>query len=364
MNRFCGFSPCRSGSVSLGDARTSFSQAFHIHALPILIFCAHFSAGITRMETSSTWIFFFFCPHSCTPSLNFFFSLYSIVCMQKMQSCFDVVHFFLSSPCVGGKRFNIHGCSVPPSLPSSVLWRRLRWVYTSLFFSTVPLLCVFSSSLAYFLSGLMDRGAKWAVFLLFQQRGHLYSIPGSQVSYSAPLQVMSGPWKVLQINLSWCFEGNLTSMHSSFHRNNYKGIVRRESEGEREKNPGKLGALFLCVFSLDEYGQCNGGKKIWQVNTMAERVFFLFYPPFLFCFISSCRDSEKARWVTGHEKRLLWNSCFLWAGPSYICLLFPDEISARFQWDSFSSRLIYIYSIHRTNPEVNGGDSGAGPLLY
>lgn len=286
--------------------------------------------------------------------------------MQKMQSCFDVVHFFLSSPCVGGKRFNIHGCSEPPT-PSSVLWRRLRWVYTSLFFSTVPLLCVFSSSLAYFfLSGLMDRGAKWAVFLLFQQRGHLYSIPGSQVSYSAPLQVMSGPWKVLQINLSWCFEGNLTSMHSSFHRNNYKGIVRRESEGEREKKTRASCAHSFSAFSTrTNMGNVMGERRYGKSIQWRRGFFFLFFiPPFLCCFISSCRDSEKARWVTGHEKRLLWNSCFLWAGPSYICLLFPDEISARFQWDSFSSRLIYIYSIHRTNPEVNGGDSGAGPLLY
>lgn len=199
-----------------------------------------------------------------------------------------------------------------------------------LLYSPGPL-CFFLSCLFFGLDGL---GAKWAVFLLFQQRGHLYSIPGSQVSYSAPLQVMSGPWKVLQINLSWCFEGNLTSMHSSFHSNNYKGIVRKR------KKTGQVALILSLCFSLDEYGNVMGKKKIWQLNTIAEFFFFFF----------SCRDSEKARWVTGHEKRLLWNSCFLWAGPSYICLLFPDEISLRFQWDSFSSRLIYIYSIHRTNP--------------
>lgn len=204
-----------------------------------------------------------------------------------------------------------------------------RWVYTSPFFSIVLVLCVFSS-LAYF-SGLMD-WAKWAVFLLFQQRGHLYSIPGSQVSYSAPLQVMSGPWKVLQINLSWCFEGNLTSMHSSFHSNNYKGIVR--------KNGQVLRTLSLR-FSPDQ----NGNVMRKDIATKHNGAVF-----FSCFFLGGCRDSEKARWVTGHEKRLLWNSCFLWAGPSYICLLFPDEISLLFQWDSFSSRLIYIYSIHRTNP--------------
>lgn len=67
----------RSGSVSLGVAGRFFSQAFGIHAVVILISCAQFSAGITRIETSSTWLFF-----------------NSIVRMQKMQSCFDVVHFF------------------------------------------------------------------------------------------------------------------------------------------------------------------------------------------------------------------------------------------------------------------------------
>lgn len=143
---------------------------------------------------------------------------------------------------------------------------------------------------------------------------------------------------------------------------------QREREGVREKKKSRAScAHSFSAFSLrtnmgDVMGERRYGKSIqWRRG-----FFFLSFlsPLFLFCFISSCRDSEKARWVTGHEKRLLWNSCFLWAGPSYICLLFPDEISARFQWDSFSSRLIYIYSIHRTNPEVNGGDSGAGPLLY
>lgn len=202
-----------------------------------------------------------------------------------------------------------------------------------LLYSPGPL-CFFLSCLFFGLDGL---GAKWAVFLLFQQRRHLYSIPGSQVSYSAPLQVMSGPWKVLQINLSWCFEGNLTSMHSSFHSNNYKGIVRK-----KKKKKWASCAHSFSLFLSGRIWQCNGKKKIWQLNTIAEGFFSSSF--------FSCRDSEKARWVTGHEKRLLWNSCFLWEGPSYICLLFPDEISLRFQWDSFSSRLIYIYSIHRTNP--------------
>lgn len=109
--------------------------------------------------------------------------------------------------------------------------------------------------------------------------------------------------------------------------------------------PKKWASCALCfspsfpsLWTNMDYGDVMG-KKIWQLNTIAD--FFFFF---------SWGDSEKARWVTGHEKRLLWNSCFLWAGPSYICLLFPDEISLLFQWDSFSSRLIYIYSIHRTNP--------------
>lgn len=148
-------------------------------------------------------------------------------------------------------------------------------------------------------------GAKWAVFLLFQQRGHLYSIPGSQVSYSAPLQVMSGPWKVLQINLSWCFEGNLTSMHSSFHSNNYKGIVRRE------KKNGQV-VLSLSLF-LDEYGNVMGKEDMATKYNSGG----------FFSSSLSCRDSEKARWVTGHEKRLLWNSCFLWAGPLLHLSPFP-----------------------------------------
>lgn len=174
----------------------------------------------------------------------------------------------------------------PPPLLGIVTTFKMSIYEPFLLHGAAPL-CFFLLSCLFFLSGLMDRGAKWAVFLLFQQRGHLYSIPGSQVSYSAPLQVMSGPWKVLQINLSWCFEGNLTSMHSSFHRNNYKGIVRREREREREKKQktGKLCALFLCVFSPDEYGQCNGGKEDMASQYNGGEFFFsFFYPPFPFLF--------------------------------------------------------------------------------
>lgn len=122
-------------------------------------------------------------------------------------------------------------------------------------------LCFFLSCLFFGLDGL---GLNGQFFLLFQQRGHLYSIPGSQVSYSAPLQVMSGPWKVLQINLSWCFEGNLTSMHSSFQSNNYKGIVRKK---EKKKKSGQRWALSLWT-NMD-YGDVMA-QKIWQVNTIAE----------------------------------------------------------------------------------------------
>lgn len=141
----------------------------------------------------------------------------------------------------------------------SVLWQRLDeyirppphpppLLFFFLLYSYSPS-CVFSSSCPFF-GGLMDWGAKWAVFLLFQQRGHLYSIPGSQVSYSAPLQVMSGPWKVLQINLSWCFEGNLTSMHSLFSLQQLQeGLSEEEGEEEEEgrrrsrrrRKPGQVG---------------------------------------------------------------------------------------------------------------------------
>lgn len=137
-----------------------------------------------------------------------------------------------------------------------------------LLYSPGPL-CFFLSCLFFGLDGL---GAKWAVFLLFQQRGHLYSIPGSQVSYSAPLQVMSGPWKVLQINLSWCFECNLTSMHSSFHSNNYKGIVRK-----KKKKKWESCAHSFSLFLSGRIWQCNGKKKIWQLNTIAEGFFFFFF---------------------------------------------------------------------------------------
>lgn len=136
-----------------------------------------------------------------------------------------------------------------------VLWRRLDHEYIAY----GPFLLNSHNPFCFFLSLPIFRawwtGAKWAVFLLFQQRGHLYSIPGSQVSYSAPLQVMSGPWKVLQINLSWCFEGNLTSMHSSFHSYNYKGIVRRKEEK-------KTGKFCSFLWKNMDYGNVMG-KKIY-----------------------------------------------------------------------------------------------------
>lgn len=114
---------------------------------------------------------------------------------------------------------------------------------------------------------------------------------------------------------------------------------------ERKKKDGQVARTLSLCFSPDE------NSNVMRNDIATKHNGTVFFPFFFFeggggC----CRDSEKARWVTGHEKRLLWNSCFLWAGPSHICLLFPDEISLLFQWDSFSSRLIYIYSIHRTNP--------------
>lgn len=209
-------------------------------------------------------------------------------------------------------------------------------------------------------------------FFFFQQRGHLYSIPGSQVSYSAPLQVMSGPWKVLQINLSWCFEGNLTSMHSSFHSNNYKGIVRgrrRKKKKERKKKascalPLSFSLVLRLCLSVDEYGNVMGKEDMaTKYNSGSFSVLFFFFSSF---FSWAVQDSEKARWVTGHEKRLLWNSCFLWAGPSYVCLLFPDEISARFQWGILSHLdwFTFIAFIAQIRGKWLGtGGRGPAPLL-
>lgn len=201
---FWSVSVRRSGSLSLGVAHPFFSQAFRIHAVVILIFLWGVSAGITRMETS----FFLFlslqhCSHAKNAKLLWRGSLF-----QALVEVSGLIFMDVQSP-LG-------------------IVTTFRWVYTNPptptpppppppFFSLLgppvffPLLPIFRA---------WWTAAKWAVFLLFQQRGHLYSIPGSQVSYSAPLQVMSRPWKVLQINLSWCFEGNLTSMHSSFHCNN------------------------------------------------------------------------------------------------------------------------------------------------
>lgn len=195
------------------------------------------------METRSTWFFFFFRPY----------------CSHWKKKCKTALTWFtFSSPC-WGKRFNIHACSEPP-----------RYCDKAQMSIYEPFLLYSLSPLCFFLSPIFQAwwtGAKWAVFLLFQQRGHLYSIPGSQVSYSAPLQVMSGPWKVLQINLSWCFEGNLTSMHSSFHSNNYKGIVRKNGQVVR--------TLSFC-FSPDENGNVMR-KDIATKHNSAVFFFFFFW---------------------------------------------------------------------------------------
>lgn len=125
----------RSGSVSLGVVRTFFSQAFRIHVAVILFFCAQFSAGITRMETSSTWLCFFFflqhCSHAKNAKLLWRGSLF-----QALVEVSGLIFMDVRSP-LG-------------------IVTTFRWVYTSLFFSIVTVLCVFSS-LAYF-SGLMDWG--------------------------------------------------------------------------------------------------------------------------------------------------------------------------------------------------------------
>lgn len=192
-------------------------------------------------------------------------------------------------------------------------------------------------------------GAKWAVFLLFQQRGHLYSIPGSQVSYSAPLQVMSGPWKVLQINLSWCFEGNLTSMHSPFHSNNYKGIVRRRK---------KRVTLCSLSLSLDEYGlwQCSGTEDMASKYNSGEGFFF---SPFFWAAEIVKRQGE---WQ-GTKKDYCETAAFYERAPptfvsfsqmKFLCSF--NGILSHLDWFTFIAFIAQIRGKWR--------GQGGGPLLY
>lgn len=151
----------RSGSVSLGVARRFFSQAFRIHALVILIFCAQFSAGTTRMETS--FFFFFFlqhCSHAKNAKLLWRGSLF-----QALVEVSGLIFMDVRSP-LG-------------------IVTTFRWVYTSLFFSIVPVLCVFSS-LAYF-SGLMDWGLN-GQFSFFSSREDIF-IPSP--AHRFPIQLPS-----------------------------------------------------------------------------------------------------------------------------------------------------------------------------
>lgn len=132
-----------------------------------------------------------------------------------------------------------------------------------------------------------------------------------------------------------------------------------------EKKNGQV-ALSLSLFlslrlSVDEYGNVTGKEDMaTKYNSGSFSVFCFFY-----FFSRAAQDSEKARWVTGHEKRLLWNSCFLWAGPSYVCLLFPDEISARFQWGILSHLdwFTFIAFIAQIRGKWRGQGGGA-LLLY
>lgn len=109
-------------------------------------------------------------------------------------------------------------------------------------------------------------------------------------------------------------------------------------QGDCPKKRRKKNGQVLQL-SLEEYGlwQCNGKEDIWQLHTIAQG------------FLSST-DSEKARWVTGHEKRLLRNSCFLWAGPSHVCLPFSqmkflcsvNRILSHLDWFTFIAFIAQI----------------------
>lgn len=180
-----------------------------------IIFCAHFSAGISRMETSSTLDVFFTPPplsglHPPPPPLSVFFFLQQH-CLRpkKCKAALTWFTFFplFFCPALVSEVSGLIFMDVRPRPPPPPRPQRIVTTFKMSIYEAFLLLSVLSSSVAYFflllllllfsfcvcVPGLMDRGAKWAVFLLFQQRGHLYSIPGSQVSHSAPLQVMSGP---------------------------------------------------------------------------------------------------------------------------------------------------------------------------
>lgn len=124
---------------------------------------------------------------------------------------------------------------------------------------------------------------KWAVSPLFLQREHLYSIPGSRVSYSGFSEIMSVERKVLQINLSWCFWGQFDIHALFFYLDNYKGMVQ---------NLDKVG-----VWRVGTRNEMKVAKRLRSETARMER-----------------GDELKWRWVTGHEKRLRLNSCF-WGLP-------------------------------------------------
>lgn len=181
-----------------------------------------------------------------------------------------------------------------------------------------PFLLNSHSSLCFFLSIFRAwwTGGKWPVFLLFQQREHLYSVAGSRVSYSVPLQVMSGGWKVLQINLSWCFEGTLTPMHSAFHSNNYKGMVRK-----------------VALWRM--WTRIRMEKKIWILNAK--------YRTGCFEYRDSEKVSDKAR-----KKMTVHTAAFfvLLGGAPPINVPFPRWNVPLAESDSFSDLFTFIAFQH------------------
>ena len=105
---------------------------------------------------------------------------------------------------------------------------------------------------------------------------------------------------------------------TAFHCDDYKGDCPEKWAS---------GALWTNM----DYGNGMGKEDMARLNTIEE----------------SCLWKGKVSDRAGKKisvKQLLFTS-----GSASIGLLFPDEISLLCEWD-FSSRLIYIYCIHCTNP--------------
>ena len=127
---------------------------------------------------------------------------------------------------------------------------------------------------------------------------------------------------------------------------NYKGMVRKCGQVAFSAECGLCGNLLGKRVGL--YGSQKDGRASLALN--AEIV-------------------KRKRWVTGHEKRLPGNSCFLWTrGPLLHVVPFPDDSSARrigsllkdwFTFIAFQHSLV----LRGFKSEIKGEASGVGLLL-